>query len=297
LKAIAAILLIATMQGRTLYEDPTRSIRIYGYTEAEGGTTAQGDFEFKMIGKPAVVESRLQGLMVSGPSIAGTVAPGPSPGEPAFIRDLAIDGGAKLRLDSDLRYQGLVETSKRLGTPVPGVPPTKDVAILQAPRFAYVGTSASGTVTIPDPFTMEANSAGKAGEGTFTQSITATGTKGTLQIVPQDSDQLPIRTGEISGPVQVDVVREEAHPGKPAPEVTRINGVADGITFDLREQRTITLRGNVRIRGESGLYLGTSEGDMVVITLDETLKPIRIRVTGDPTKSTLREKGPGGGQR
>jgi hypothetical protein len=31
-----------------------------------------------------------------------------------------------------------------------------------------------------------------------------------------------------------------------------------------------------------------------VVTLDDAMKPIRIRVTGEPTKSTLRERKPGG---
>jgi lipopolysaccharide export system protein LptA len=124
--------------------------------------------------------------------------------------------------------------------------------------------------------------------------MTATGSKATINLDPAALSTIPIQTGTISGPVQVQIDRTETATGK-APERTLLNGEADQVELDLKPQRTITLTGNVKVRGESGLYLGTSEGDTVVIFLDESLKPIRVRVTGSPTKSTLRDKSAGGG--
>ena len=105
---------------------------------------------------------------------------------------------------------------------------------------------------------------------------------------------MPIETGTITGPVQIDLKSTETDPAKPTPTQNTITGVADNLDLDLKSTRTITLRGNVKIEGESAVYRGASEGDIVVVYLDESLKPIRIRITGDPTKSTLKDKSGGG---
>jgi hypothetical protein len=294
LKWLVAALFLAGAQGRTLYEDPTRSIRIYGYTTAEGGTNANGDFEFQMSGNPATVESRLQGMTLQGSKASGVVAPARSEKEPAFIKSLTVDGPAVLTLDSAMMYQAQRETAALFKTKAPDAPTSTDTAKLTTDRFIYSGTGTKGVFTIPDPFQIEARSEGQTPSLQYQQSMTATGSKATINLDPAALSTIPIQTGTISGPVKVQIDRTETATGK-APERTLLNGEADQVELDLKSQRTITLTGNVKVRGESGLYLGTSEGDTVVIFLDESLKPIRVRVTGSPTKSTLRDKSAGGG--
>ncbi|HJP84240.1 MAG TPA: hypothetical protein VJ835_12130 [Fimbriimonadaceae bacterium] len=294
MKWLVVAICLAGAQGRTLYEDPTRSIRIYGYSSAEGGTNANGDFEFQLVGNPATVESRLQGMTLQGSIASGVVAPARSEKEPAFIRSLNVDGPAVLTLDSALMYQAQRDNAARFGTKAPEEPKGTDTAKLTTDRFVYSGTGSDGIFTIPNAFRIEARSEGQTPSLQYQQTMTATGSKATINLDPAAISTIPIETGTISGPVKVHIDRTETALGKPS-EKTIMDGEADQVVLDLKSERAITLTGNVKVRGESGLYLGTSEGDTVVIFLDESLKPIRVRVTGSPTKSTLRDKSAGGG--
>lgn len=294
MKVAATLIVLALLQGRTLYEDATRSIRVYGYSEAEGGTLENGDFEFKMTGKPAIVESRLEGFKISGLNFAGTIGAATADSR-SFVRSLDVRSDVVAVLDSQVRYQTQQEHANRFGTPAPTTPTSTDVATIRAERMTYSGTAVSGSFTIPSAFTLEAASNGKQGSGTFRQTLTASGSGTTLVVNPDSRGAIPIESGSITGPVKVDIDRKEIEAGKPETQ-TLMNGVADRVDLDLKTARTITLTGNVRIHGESGVYVGTSEGDTVVITLDESLKPVRIKITGAPLKSTLRDRSSGGGK-
>ena len=295
MKTLVVLAVTLAVQGRTLYEDSARSIRVYNYVQGEGGTLENGDFEFRITGRPAAVESRLQGLTVTGPSIEGKLAPAASPQSAGFLRELIVSGGTTLTLDSQLRNASLTEHSKRFGTPLPANPSSRDMATVRTDRMAYVGDSAKGTFTVPGSFTLEADSSGARGETQFQQKLTANGSSATFELNPQANNVIPIKKGTIAGPVTVDIDRTETRPSAPQPERTKIHGVADAVDLDLEGSRTVTLRGNVKVQGESTIYQGTSEGDTVVIFLDESLKPIRIRISGEPAKSTLRDKRDGGG--
>ena len=293
MRVLAALILATLFQGRTLYEDPTRSIRVYGYTQAEGGTLENGDFEFTMRGNPAVVESKLEGMSISSPAMSGVVAAA-TPSTRGFIRTLEVQGGGMVTLDNATAYQAQVDQARRLGTPVPAAPTANDVSTIKSERFAYSGGATQGTLSIPQSFSVESKSAGKTGDKTFEQTMTAQGSQAVLQLDPAAVGAVPLRSGTITGPVTLKINRSETQPGTTQPTLSELNGVADNVEIDLSSARTITLRGNVKVSGFSGLYQGTSEGDVVVVTLDDAMKPIRIRVTGEPTKSTLRERKPGG---
>jgi len=291
-KVAATLMVLALLQGRTLYEDATRSIRVYGYSEAEGGTLENGDFEFKMTGKPAIVESRLEGLKISGLNFSGTISSA-TEGSRSFVRTLDVQSDVVATLDSQVRYQTQLEHSNRFGTPAPKAALGTDSANIRADRMLYSGTATTGRFTIPSTFSLEAVSNGKQGEASFSQTLTASGSAAEFAVNPNPEQSIPIESGTISGPVKVEINRKESQPGKPESQ-TVMNGVADRVELDLKTNRTVTLIGNVRIHGESGVYVGTSEGDTVVITLDESLKPVRIKITGAPLKSTLRDRSSGG---
>ena len=293
MKTLAAVLLLAVIQGRTLYEDPTRSIRIHGYTQAEGGTLENGDFEFSMRGNPAVVESRVEGMVVTAPTLSGTVSPASSSAR-AFIRVLNVEGGSVVTLDSAIAHQAQVDLAKRAGAAAPAEPDTREASTIRSASFGYLGTGGEGTLAIPQAFTIESHSDGRVGDTSFNQTLTAEGTQATIKLDPATSAEIPVKSGTISGPVKLKISRSETKTGAPQPTLSELEGFADNVEIDLQTARTITLRGNVKVSGFSGLYQGTSEGDVVVVTLDQAMKPIRIRITGDPTKSTLRERKQGG---
>jgi hypothetical protein len=294
MKVAATLMVLALLQGRTLYEDATRSIRVYGYSEAEGGTLENGDFEFKMGGTPATVESRFEGFKISGLNFTGTIGAATAETR-AFVRALDVQSQVVAILDSQSRYETQLEHSNRFGTPAPKPPSSKDVATIRADRMTFAGTAASGNFAIPSAFTIESVSSGKQGEASFSQTLTASGSGAAFVVNPNPGGAIPIESGSISGPVKVEISRKETAPGKPESQ-TLMDGIADRVELNLKSERTITLIGNVRIHGESGAYVGTSEGDTVVITLDESLKPVRIKITGSPLKSTLRDRSSGGGR-
>jgi lipopolysaccharide export system protein LptA len=194
-----------------------------------------------------------------------------------------------------MAYQAQSELAKRLGTQAPALPTSHDIATIASAQFEYSGSATQGTLTLPQPFTMESKAVGKSGDKSFDQTMTAEGSQATIQLDPASAGKVPFQTGKISGPVKLKILRSETAGTQP-PTLSELNGSADMVEFDLTTSRTITLKGNVKVSGSSGLYQGTSEGDTVVVSLDENMKPIKIRITGDPTKSTLRERKPGGGR-
>jgi hypothetical protein len=298
---VAALALILAWQGRTLYEDKASSLRITNYTEAEGSTEPNGDFTFAVKGNPAIVESRLDGLKIESPSMDGVLGQG-TQGK-SFIRTLHVLGGAVVTMDSTVRFNAASAHAKQFNLPVPPSPNSTDKTILTTDHLNYAGEATGGVFTIEQPFAITFNSDGrqkvdgKTGtiEKAYHQVATVNGKSGRVTLNPGGKGFELLQTGQLDGPVTLHIERTETTPGAPASELTIMDGTADRISFDLPGSHTITLAGNVKITGENPLYRGTSEGDKAVITLDETMHPTKVRITGNPTKSTAKEKGSGGG--
>lgn len=303
LLASLAVLLALSQGGRVLFEDKDGQIRLSNYTTAEGGVEENGEFSFQMEGKPALVESLLDGLGIAGPKMSGAVTPGKAKSK-GFINRLDVSGNVRLTLDSEVRFNAINTQLKRQGKPEMAKTESKEVMELVTAQLNYRGGSEQGVFTVPEPFVVrsvsddisETKVQGKAIRSTLHEEFVVNGRSGAFSLNPGAKGLGRLETGEIKGPVSMEMIRTEKPPEPGKPEITKLLGTADSIAFDLKTSRTITLKGNIRIEGENGLYRGSSEGDMAVITLDENYKPVKIRITGDPTKGTVQDKR-GGGKR
>lgn len=303
LLASLAVLLALGQGGRTLFEDKNGQIKVSNYTTAEGGVEENGEFSFQMEGKPALVESLLDGLSIAGPRMSGAVTPGTDKSK-GFINRLDVTGNVKLTLDSEVRFNAVNAQLKRQGKPEMVKSASKEVMDLLTAQLNYRGGAEQGVFTVPVSFMIrsvsddvsETKVKDKVIQTTIHEVFVVSGRSGVFSLNPGAKGLGRLESGEIKGPVSFEMVRTEKLPEPAKPELTKLSGTANSITFDLKTSRTITLMGNIRIEGENGLYRGSSEGDMAVITLDENYKPVKIRITGDPTKGTVQDKR-GGGKR
>lgn len=302
-------------QGQILFDDKQNSIKAYNHTSANAESRDDGAYIFKMIGNPAIVESRLDGMTVSAPSISGIFGPQVRGQRTRYIEKLDVTGGATVVYDSGIKLQTEQEFAKKYGTPEPESRVGKDVSTMKTDRFEYNGVANEGAFAFPAPFTIHTDSRGqrlvKGKPATATQPAVpdvlkeyhavadVDGISGLMNINPAAKKLGFLQTGSINGPVTMTIKVTEKAPSLPD-EVTDLKMLADRIDFDLVKENTITLTGNVVIEGETNTFVGKSEGDLAVLTVDPaTLKVLKIRITADPTKSTFREKKPvksGGGR-
>ncbi len=315
MKTLFAILILSSIQGRTLYEDAEQSVRLSGYTSAEGGTESNGDFSFEAKGNPLTLEARLQGMAIVGPTMTGILGRAVDSKDAkrsiSFVRSLDATGGPVVTFDSESRFVVQTEHSKKFKLPPPAPMNSATFAKLRTSELAYRGSESEGTFAIPKPFEVEMHVKGQgktqvkdaAGKQTqtvakqFTNEATVSGASATVRIDPSAIGVNQLTSGLIKGVVKLRMKQVETTALAPEPQITMLDGLAEEISFDLKEKRTITLTGNVMLSGNTSVYAGKTEGDQAVIWLDENLKPIRIRITGQPTKSSLREKKSGGGNR
>lgn len=282
-----------------VYRSADQFLTIYQAKSFESEYVENGDIRFELIGgpNPVVVESRLDGLRLSSSELNGLVSkteeekPGGGKATRSYFKELKATQNSTLVLDSTALYEAQVEQAKRLGQPAPATPESKDKSTLKTQALTYSGDPLNGTLTLPNEFNIESNASGKVKEVTFTQTTTASGKSGSFTLDPKAKGKVnPIRRGSIAGPVVITINRTEKSPDKPEPELIKISCSADRVELDLVEARTITLTGNVKLDGENGLYSGSSVGMVAVITLDESLKPIKIRITGEPVDSRFKKK-------
>lgn len=314
MKSAALILLLAIGQGRTLFEDPERSVTISNYSQAEGGVDLEtGNYSFWATGAPLRITSRLQGLLIEAPRVEGLVGRGPDPSDEkritSFARELNVTGNATVTFDSQAQYAALSDHAKRFKLDPPEPLGSVEMAILQTDRFSYQGDQAQGALTIPTAFTIEFKSNGeeeveikgatpdlaKMAKRRNEGLATVSGGSGVIELLPGAQGMNQLRAIVITGRPKFHITRKESTEGIATAQVSVMDGEADEVRITMGENRTVTLIGNVTFSGSANTYAGSTEADQAVITLDQNMKPIRIRFTGNPINSRVRENKVGGG--
>lgn len=273
-----------------------------------------GDVLFRVEGGSDVVlvESKLDGLKISSNVMNGVESKVEEEIERevnkkivkdkvkrSYFKELKADRNTTLILDSALQYEAAISQAERLKIAPPEKPTSTETTTLRTNSLVYSGIATEGNLLVSSPFTVNSDSNGKVNETTFTQKLTASGTSAKFSLDPKakatenGKKTSPIRTGTILGPVKVNIDRTETTPGEPLPVRINITCSADKVDLNLVGDRTITFTGNVKLDGNNGLYTGSSTGAMAVITLDENMKPIKIRITGEPVDSRFKKTGGG----
>ncbi len=304
-----------SFQGRLLFEDPERSLSITNYIRAEGGVDLEkGGYSFWATGNPLRIASRLQGFLMEAPRAEGLVGRGPDPRDEkrivSFVQELDATGNATVTFDSKVQYAALLEHATRFKLDPPAPDDSEETATLKTERFTYRGDQRQGTFTIPSSFDIEFKSTGEKEVETKGATpdqtrkakrrtdgfATMRGGSGVIAMLPAERGLKQLRMVVIKGRPTFHLTRTETTEGNPQPQVSIMDGEADEVRFSFGESRTVTLIGNVVFTGSTSAYAGSTEADKAVITLDEGMKPIRIRFTGNPIKSRIGENKAGGGR-
>ena len=95
----------------------------------------------------------------------------------------------------------------------------------------------------------------------------------------------------------VHVVRNTVTDGKADP-TTDLTASADAMALDFTAaEHSITLTGNVDVKGTSDVYAGYTKAANAVIFFGADWKVTRIEMTGSPTESNIRPRPSSGGGR
>jgi hypothetical protein len=209
-------------------------------------------------------------------SVEGTAAPAES--GTISVRDVTLQGGVVLVFDSSMQHAHLVERGLRTGDAAEAGVSRIESETLQL----SVGPDAA-RVTVPAALTLASES---RTEGRV-QTLHLSGARGELLLNPDpNSGANSLRTGVLVGPIHFALTRDEDG------EATKVEGTADRLELDLvSTERTIRMTGNVRITGEGAQYSGETRAASVVVTVDETLRPIRYVFQGAPTETRIRQGG------
>jgi len=117
------------------------------------------------------------------------------------------------------------------------------------------------------------------------RTLTATGSSGTAVLEPQAKTQAKdgIRTAHLAGPVKLTLVQpaqKDAADGKP-PGEARVVATSDEMDIsNTGTQRTIILRGHVKIEGEGSSQMGSFSGRQATVILNAAGEVIAVN-TGD----------------
>lgn len=313
LLAIAGMLLLGQTP-QFVYRSADQYLTVYKGKTFDIEYLTNGDVSFRVDGGSDVVlvESRLDGLKISSNVMSGVESKAEEEIERevnkkfikdkvkrSYFKELKADGTTTLILDSTLQFESAKSQAERLKLPPPEEPTSTEVTTFRTKSLDYSGVATEGTLIVSSPFTVDSDSKGKAKEASFTQRLTASGTSARFTLDPKakakekDKKANPIRTGSIVGPVKVNIDRTETTPGEPLPVRINITCSADKVDLNLVGERTITFTGNVKLDGNNGVYTGSSTGAMAVITLDENMKPVKIRISGEPVDSRFKKAGGG----
>lgn len=311
--AVAGLLLLGQTP-QFVYRSADQYLTVYKGKTFDIEYLPNGDVSFRVDGGADAVhvESKLDGLKISSNLMSGVESKVEEEIERevnkkivkdkvkrSYFKQLDADGNTTLTLDSASQYEAAISQAERLQIEPPEKPTSTEITTLRTKSLTYTGVATDGNLVVASPFTVESDSQGKVNETSFTQKLTASGVSANFTLDPRAKPKEkgkkanPIRTGTIMGPVKVNIDRTETKPDEPLPVRINITCSADKVDVNLVGERTITFTGNVKLDGNNGVYTGSSTGAMAVITLDENMKPVKIRITGEPVDSRFKKAGGG----
>ncbi|MGV3615638.1 MAG: hypothetical protein ACO1SV_09925 [Fimbriimonas sp.] len=251
-------------------------------------------------GNPVVLEDTERGLTITGKAMTVRIRLNPKTRK-YVLEEATVADGSRVLFDSEAAYKNAVEFKK---TPAPKKPDAFQRTQLDSDAILYRVQGNEGLLTLPHPLTVVSDSRGDVvktenGQTTrvpFTQHTQFQGSKGqfTVAVDPAGEDT-ELQTGRIEGPTTVRMTRTETVPNAPQPEVTNVNGKADLVELDFKQEkaRLLTATGNVDFEGDGRGLAGRVRGTKAVITLDAQNNPTNYEFTGSsgaPTTTTVRFK-------
>lgn len=299
-----AITVAAALAGQVqaLFSSAEAGFALYGAGEISG-VSSEPSFDFNLKGNPFKLESRQQGLTLSGNAGDGRFTSYVSEGtenkgkKAYFVDRIHVVGNAQVILDSTVADAFLSQTTKK-----PSTATTQSRTQIDTRLFNYTGTATQGTLELPEATILQNRSQGrqqtkKKKEGkeiqvweTFEQTLKLDGSKGQVMLNPAaKGKEMPLQKGFFDGPVTLTVHRVATEDGSRVPSVSDLNGSCDRIEMDLTATpKTIRMLGHLKLTTSSTVADATFEADEVTFTLSDTLQVVGISADkGKPTTTTI----------
>lgn len=244
-------------------------------------------------GKPLKIELKSSGTTITGANAEGNATRGDN--RAYFLKNATITGNANLVMDGQAADEYRLRQKAAIGLQ-PG-PKALTKTQIQSDILKYSGTAADGRVEFPGAVTIDSSSresstGAKNVPTLITRSLHLTGASGFLTMLINGAGNNALQKGEIAGPVTYNGESHVKPEGAPE-ETTTFQGRADNMKFDFTaEPRTLTLTGNVTLSSKGPAASGDISADIVVVTVDANLKPLKIDITGSPAKTTLHQEPP-----
>ena len=250
-------------------------------------TLENGGVQFSGDGVPVSIEITSSGVVVTGKSAQGTTQKDASGNY--YLKEAVINGDAHLSVDSQKAYE--YASRRKDSTQKPNGVTKTDIT---SDQIRYAGDAGTGRIDFPGAMNIDSTSTGSevAKDQTktdFTHTLHLTGANGFVTMLVTSAPATnPLRTGDISGPVTYSGKSQTISKG--ITQETTFDGKADHMKFDFtQDPRTITLTGNVTLSSKGPAASGDISADTVVVTVDANLNPVKIDISGSPTKTTMRE--------
>jgi len=261
---------------------------------------AQGDKQKHVLatGEPAQIHSPEKGLTARGRTLEFTWAElDPKTME---IRQGRIDGQGTIIIDGEESQKALAEDAVKLNQPVPKPQSESSYMQIDSELFSYSGTVKHATLTMPNAFTFKQTGkgiskqtkGGKEVDTPFDQSFDATGTSGTISLVPGPDETLnQVELGTIEGPVHFKLVRHEFPADSGKTSTSTYTGVADHIDINLLSHPgTITASGHVIVDADLNGDTCHFAEDKFVFLVSEKMEPLGLQFAGKPGETKAKAK-------
>jgi hypothetical protein len=263
----------AGLQDRLVYRDPARSLMLYNF-DTYSIDHGDGTILFKGTGEPLTIVARESGLTMRGNSTTGSAR---FHNGTYVLEQAETIGNSQIVLDSRERDAFLNERNL-----TQEIQEGQTRATLTSSRMLWRTQNDLGRAIFPEPLRLVASSQSE----TDTQTWTFSGLSADVLFAASgESAQTWPREGTIEGPIEFSL-SSTSH--------GEAEGRADRLVLGVKgAHRTLTMSGNVQVRGTGRTYAGESHASQVVVVLNDDMQPIRYEFLGQPATTRIRPAGGG----
>jgi len=267
---LAALVAFAQTQKRILLVDKESNVEITGYTGFNVKYLGDGRSKIVAPGNPLLLTWTRNQMTLKTPLFEGFVRQGK--GQALELESATMPKG----FDMDLKRASSLNASKELQT-------------------IHIDAGSGGYESVSQKVTVNGGAHFDRKDPAAKQDMTLKGASGSFNLYAADrpeATRTPLRAATLTGSVVMTMksVRKE----KDVPIETNIRATSDKLTYD-DMAGTITLTGNVLVKGNDPALYGEITADRVTFTLDKAGNVNEIDVDGSPAISKIETKPRSGG--
>ncbi len=256
-KLIASLAIAPTLLGAGVsFRDTQGNMSLTNLTRWISKRAAAKTIGFEGAGRPFLGVWKSQGMRVNGNTLSGTAVEG---SKGYYLSKLDAAGNVRV---------ALVPVGRNV---------KQEETIITGSRFEFEGNETDGKATLTGGVRV-VNRVG------IQREIIFTGTRADLTLNLRPGTETPVTLAQVAGPITFRLVDKER------PKVLVVDGSASRVDYKPNENgSTVTLTGNVIVKGEEGSGGGEMSADRVVIELDAKGEVTSMTAEGNPGSGTFQD--------